>query len=66
MKVTEHMTDWTLSGTGIVRYVHLDPKSRRQSAWGIEFESLDEGSHKQILRTLALSDAVSYIPRLVS
>ena len=54
---------WTLTGTGIVRYVHSD---RRQRALGIEFESLDESSMKRIIENMGTAQQMRYIPRFVS
>jgi DNA-binding response OmpR family regulator len=54
---------WTLSGTGIVRYVHSD---RRQRALGIEFESLDEQSMRRIIENTGTTQQIRYIPRFVS
>lgn len=55
------LSKWTLNGTGVVRYVKFD-KSRRQQAWGIEFETLDEES---LARVMA-QNPLSYIPGALS
>ena len=57
---------WRLKGTGVVRYVKLDQKNRRQKAWGIEFESLDESSYDEVVHSIENGKPVSYIPRSVS
>lgn len=57
---------WKLSGTGIVRFVNHDGKSRRQRACGIEFESLDETSRTRLLQNSASLQKGPYIPRWVS
>ena len=54
---------WRLNGTGIVRYVKLDQKNRRQKAWGVEFESLDESSYGHVVHAIQNKNPASYIPR---
>ena len=53
----------TLRGTGIVRYVRLDPTKRRQQAWGIEFETLDESSFNYVIGRNQLEKPISFIPK---
>lgn len=57
---------WMLTGTGVVRYVNLDSKSRRQRAWGIEFESLEETSLKRVIESTSSTQQMRYIPRYIS
>jgi DNA-binding response OmpR family regulator len=54
---------WTLKGTGVVRYVKLDDVSKRQKAWGIEFETLEETSLSQVMARREDGPSVPFIPR---
>jgi DNA-binding response OmpR family regulator len=66
VEVNHENDRWTLNGTGVVRYVNHDTKSRRQRAWGIEFESLDDASRKRVLDANFSAQDIPYIPRLAN
>lgn len=61
-EAAQGVTPGLLRGTGIVRYIKLDETKRRQQAWGIEFETLDEGSVDYVLSRTSLEKPRSYIP----
>lgn len=55
---------WHLKGTGFIRYVKLDSAKRRPQAWGIEFNTLDEISFRQVMSRNESRKPLSYIPPL--
>ena len=54
---------WTIAGTGTVRYVKLDATKKRQEAWGIEIDSLEETSIDAIMQEFGSTLPLSYIPK---
>jgi DNA-binding response OmpR family regulator len=66
VEVNQEEDRWTLAGTGVVRYVNHDAKSRRPKGLGIEFESLDDSSRKNVLDQLDATPELPYIPRLAN
>jgi CheY-like chemotaxis protein len=52
-----------IKGTGIVRWVRAEPVEGQPSGYGVEFDSLDDQSRKQVIELINTMKTRSFIPK---
>lgn len=58
--------DWSLRGSGVIRYIKRNVAATGRDTWGIEFASLDEASLNQVMNRTATDRPLSYIPKILN